>query len=129
VSADPTHGAYIINGAKSHKVEGADWIKQNPTTLQPQASDLAVIFFEDFSEPYPGKFPSAITKQLLDGKSETMAERVSALRISNRSSSICGGRSTANTRHDPTRYGGEIEQVLQNDAFEPLGGLFGEKND
>src|SRR5271163_5352551 len=45
VSADPSHAQYITDWAKGHKAEVADWIKQNPATPQPQASDLAVMFF------------------------------------------------------------------------------------
>jgi K+-transporting ATPase ATPase C chain len=78
VSADPSHAPYITDWAKAHKAEVADWIKQNPATPQPQPSDLAVIFFENFSKQYPGKFPSAVTKQLPGGKSQTVVEPVAS---------------------------------------------------
>src|ERR1700693_4812116 len=78
VSADPTHAAYITDWAKAHKAEVADWVKQNPATPQPQASELAVMFFENFSKQYPGKFPSAVTKQLPGGKSQTVIELVAS---------------------------------------------------
>jgi K+-transporting ATPase ATPase C chain len=71
VSADPSHAQYITDWAKAHKAEVADWVKQNPATPQPQASDLAVMFFENFSKQNPGKFPSAVTTQLPGGKSQT----------------------------------------------------------
>jgi len=74
MSADPSHAPYITDWAKGHKAEVADRIKQNPGTPQPQPSDLAVIFFENFSKQYPGKFPSAVTKQLSGGKSQTVVE-------------------------------------------------------
>jgi len=61
-----------------HKAEVADWVKQNPGTPQPQASDLAVIFFENFSKEYPGKFPSAVTTQLPGGKSQTVIQPVAS---------------------------------------------------
>ena len=34
------------------------------------------MFFENFSKQYPGKFPSAVTTQYQDGKSETVIEPV-----------------------------------------------------
>jgi potassium-transporting ATPase KdpC subunit len=78
VNADPSHSPYITDWAKGHKAEVAAWIKQNPGTPQPQASDLAVTFFENFSKQYPGRFPSAITKQLPGGKSQTVIEPVAS---------------------------------------------------
>jgi K+-transporting ATPase ATPase C chain len=76
VSADPSHGPYIMDWAKNDKTVVDDWIKQNPGTPQPQASDLAVVFFENFSKDNPGKFPSTVTKQLPNGKSSTDIEPV-----------------------------------------------------
>ena len=76
VSADPSHATYINDWAKNHKVAVADWMKQNPATPQPQASDLAVLFFEKFSKDNPGKFPSSVTKQLPNGKTQSIIEPV-----------------------------------------------------
>jgi K+-transporting ATPase ATPase C chain len=70
-SADPTHGPYIDAWAKTHQSAVQDWIKANPGTPKPQASDLAVAFFESFSNEQPGKFPSAVTKTGPDGKTQT----------------------------------------------------------
>jgi potassium-transporting ATPase KdpC subunit len=78
VAADPTHAQYVNDWAKSHKAAVADWIKQNPATPQLQASDLAVLFFENFSKDNPGKFPSAFTKQMPNGKSQTTIEPVAS---------------------------------------------------
>jgi K+-transporting ATPase ATPase C chain len=78
VAADPTHAQYVNDWVKSHKAAVADWIKQNPATPQPQASDLAVLFFENFSKVNPGKFPSAATKQMPGGKSQTAIEPVAS---------------------------------------------------
>jgi potassium-transporting ATPase KdpC subunit len=75
VTADPTHGQYVNDWAKNHKAAVADWIKQNPATPQPQASDLAVLFFETFSKENPGRFPSAVTHQE-GGKTITTIEPV-----------------------------------------------------
>ncbi len=76
VAADPTHAAYINDWAKAHPAVVADWIKSNPATPQPQATDLAVVFFENFSKDNPGKFPSAVTHPGADGKPQTAIEPV-----------------------------------------------------
>ena len=53
-----------------------DWIKKNPGTPQPKASDPAVLFFETFSNDHPGMFPSSVTKTGPDGKPATGIEPV-----------------------------------------------------
>ncbi len=78
VSADPTHAQYVTDWAKDHDAVVKDWIKQNPGTPQPQASDLAVVFFENFSKDTPGKFPSAVTNQLPGGKTQTVIHPVAS---------------------------------------------------
>jgi K+-transporting ATPase ATPase C chain len=62
--------------AKAHPGVVADWIKTNPSTPQPKAADLAVVFFETFSKENPGRFPSAVTKMGADGKPQTAIEPV-----------------------------------------------------
>jgi K+-transporting ATPase ATPase C chain len=76
VKADPSHGKYVDEWAKTHQAEVAQWIKDNPDTPNPQAPDLAVIFFDDFSKQHPGQFPSAVQHQTADGKTETVIEPV-----------------------------------------------------
>ena len=78
VTADPTHGAYVDEWTKGHDSVVKDWIKKNPATPQPKASDLAVLFFETFSNDHPGMFPSSVTKTGADGKAVTNIEPVSA---------------------------------------------------
>jgi potassium-transporting ATPase KdpC subunit len=78
VSADPTHAQYVNDWAKGHKAAVADWIKQNPATPQPQPTDLAVLFFENFSKDNPGKFPSAVTKQMPGGKTQSVIEPIAS---------------------------------------------------
>jgi len=78
VSADPTHAQAVTDWSKSHKSVVDDWIKQNPGTPQTQPSDLAVLYFETFSKDNPGKFPSSVTKQLPNGKSQTDIEPVAS---------------------------------------------------
>jgi K+-transporting ATPase ATPase C chain len=76
VNADPTHGKYVEDWGKTHTKEVQQFIKDNPATSQPKASDLAMIFFESFSKENPGKFPSAVQHQTKDGKTETTIEPV-----------------------------------------------------
>ena len=77
VSADPAHGAYVDSWSKAHPAVVAQFIRDNPGTPRPNAADLAVVFFENFSEENPGRFPSAVTKTGADGKSVTGIEPVS----------------------------------------------------
>jgi potassium-transporting ATPase KdpC subunit len=76
VSADPTHGTYVDAWAKAHDDVVKDWIKKNPATPQPKAADLAVLFFETFSNERPGTFPSPVTKTGTDGKQTTEIQPV-----------------------------------------------------
>jgi K+-transporting ATPase ATPase C chain len=62
VTADPTHGAYVDNWAKTHGAAVSQFVKDNPATPQPKAADLAVAFFKSFSEENPGKFPGAASQ-------------------------------------------------------------------
>jgi potassium-transporting ATPase KdpC subunit len=78
VTGDSTHAQYVTDWAKAHDAAVKDWIKQNPGTPQPQASDLAVLFFENFSKDNPGKFPSAVTNQLPGGKTQTVIQPVAS---------------------------------------------------
>jgi K+-transporting ATPase ATPase C chain len=72
VGADPTHGAYVDSWAKGHPAVVAGWVKANPSSPQPKAADLAVVFFENFSKENPGRFPSAVTHTGADGKVTTV---------------------------------------------------------
>ena len=76
VNADPTHGKYVEDWGKTHTKEVQQFIKDNPTTPQPKAPDLAMVFFESFSKENPGRFPSAVQHQTKDGKTETVIEPV-----------------------------------------------------
>jgi potassium-transporting ATPase KdpC subunit len=78
ITGDPTHGAYVDAWSKAHPDIVADWVKKNPATPQPKASDLAVLFFETFSTDHPGMFPSSVTKTGTDGKSTTSIEPVNS---------------------------------------------------
>ena len=168
VSADPSHAQYITNWAKIHKQDVADWVKQNAATPNPQPSDLAVLFFENFSKAHPGKFPSQVTTQLAGGKSQTMIEPVASgsdiqsiffdmwrqdhpdaplqdipgdmvtasgsgldpnITLANAEYQLdrVTGRWAQDLKRDPAQVHQEIEQILQQHAFAPMHGLWGEK--
>jgi potassium-transporting ATPase KdpC subunit len=76
VTADPTHAAYVDAWAKAHRDVVAQFIKDNPGTPEPKASDLAVVFFENFSKDHPGMFPSSVSHPGADGKDVTEIEPV-----------------------------------------------------
>lgn len=76
VSADPTHAAYVQAWANAHQQQVKQWMQLNPAIPQPQPTDLAVLFFENFSKEHPGQFPSAVTSTGPDGKSQTQIEPV-----------------------------------------------------
>lgn len=168
VSADPSHAQFVNSWAKDHKAAVADWIKQNPATPQPQASDLAVLFFETFSKEYPGKFPSQVTRQLPNGKSETAIAPVASgsdiqsiffdmwrqdhpevalanvpgdmvttsgsgldpdITLDNAEYQLdrVAPKWAADLKRDPAQVRGEIDTIIQTDAYAPMNGLFGEK--
>ena len=76
VTGDPTRSAYVDDWSKSHQSVVDQFIKDHPDTPKPQASDLAVVFFENFSNEHPGMFPSVVTTTGADGKSTTTIEPV-----------------------------------------------------
>jgi potassium-transporting ATPase KdpC subunit len=78
VTGDPTHGAYVDDWTKAHDAVVAQWVKDHPDTPKPQASDLAVVFFENFSNEHPGMFPSAVTNTGADGKTTTTIQPVNS---------------------------------------------------
>ncbi len=76
VTGDPTHGPYVDAWSKAHPDIVAQFVKDNPGTPSPQASDLAVVFFEHFSKDHPGTFPSSVTHKDDSGKDVTDIEPV-----------------------------------------------------
>jgi potassium-transporting ATPase KdpC subunit len=76
VTGDAAHTEYVAAWAKSHPQAVAGFIKANPGTPSPGASDLAVTFFEQYSKEHPGTFPSPVTRTGADGKSVTSVEPV-----------------------------------------------------
>jgi potassium-transporting ATPase KdpC subunit len=167
VTADPTHGQYVDSWAKQHPDAVAQWVKDNPATPQPKAPDLAVVFFEHFSNDNPGRFPSAVTHQS-DGKDTTaiepvkdgvdiqstffdmwrqehaqaMLEDVPADMVTASGSGLDPDITLANAHYQLDRVAAkwasdthgdeatvrqEIARILDDKAWAPMGGLFGEK--
>jgi K+-transporting ATPase ATPase C chain len=168
VKADPIHGAYVDEWVKRHPTLMAQWIKDNPSIPQPQAADLAVLFFRNFSEENPGKFPVAVSHARADGKIETTVEPVNTgpeiqsiffdlwrqdhpeadlqdvpgdlvttsasgldphITLQNARYQLdrVASRWSTQLKRDPAAVRTEIEQILQENASAPLGGLAGEK--
>jgi len=76
VKADPMNGQYVEDWAKAHSEDVAKWLKDNPGTPEPKPEDLAVVFFESFSNSDPGTFPSAVDHTTPDGKTDKAIEPV-----------------------------------------------------
>lgn len=76
VNADVTHSAYVDQWSKTHAAVVAQFMKDNPTISQPKPADLAVVFFQHFSNDYPGRFPSTVSHPRANGKNETTIEPV-----------------------------------------------------
>jgi K+-transporting ATPase ATPase C chain len=71
VNQDAAHGQYVNDWAKAHPQPMDKFLRDNPTNPQPQASDLAIVFFEHFSWDNPGTFFTANTTVGSDGKTPT----------------------------------------------------------
>ncbi|MFZ1978322.1 MAG: potassium-transporting ATPase subunit C [Bacteroidota bacterium] len=69
VNTDSLHGAYVSDWEKTHPDIVSQFIKSNPSTPKPAPTDLAVTFFQSFSNDNPGKFPSVVSDTAPDGKS------------------------------------------------------------
>lgn len=167
VTADPTHAAYVDAWSKAHPDVVADFIKANPGTPQPKPSDLAVVFFEHFSQDHPGMFPSAVTHKDANGNDVTTIEPVKEgtdiqttfflmwredhpdaalqdvpgdfvtasgsgldpnITLANAEFQLdrVAGKWAQDLNRDPAQVKQEIEALLQQHAFSPGTGLFGE---
>jgi K+-transporting ATPase ATPase C chain len=76
VNTDSIHKQFVSDWAKAHPQVVAKFIKDNPQTPQPQPSDLAVVFFENFSSENPGKLPSVVTDTIAGGKTVSVMKPV-----------------------------------------------------
>jgi K+-transporting ATPase ATPase C chain len=70
VTADQMHGDYVVAWQNTHADEVAKWIKANLTAPNPQPEDLAVPFFQSYSNTFPGTFPVALVRIKPGGQTE-----------------------------------------------------------
>jgi K+-transporting ATPase ATPase C chain len=168
VKTDTAHSDYVDAWAKANPEIVAKFIKDNPSTPEPKAPDLAVVFFDDFSKKNPGKFLSAVTKTGSDGKPVTTFEIVDSgsdiqstffemwrqdhpddvlqdvpgdyvtasasgldphISMDNAEFQLerVASKRAEDLKRDPAVIQKEIEQILQENASAPWGGLAGEK--
>jgi len=74
---DPSHAKCISDWAAAHKAE-VGGLDQNRIPALPNAATIGSRdrILRHFSKQYPGKFPSAVTTQLPNGKSQTVIQPV-----------------------------------------------------
>src|SRR5262249_40328007 len=76
VKADPGNAGAVDAWAKEHGDAVAAWVKDNPGTPEPAATDLAVVFFDDWSATKPGTWPSLAEKPGREGTRVRVVEPV-----------------------------------------------------
>jgi len=77
VNTDSLHIGYVTDWEKTHADVVSQFIKSNPSTPQPAPSDIAVTFFQTFSNENPGRFLSPMPDTGADGKVVTAIKPVS----------------------------------------------------
>jgi K+-transporting ATPase ATPase C chain len=78
VKADAAHGAYVEKWAEQHPQVVAQFVRDHPALPKPSTVDLAVVFFQAFSEENSGKFPGTVTQPKNDGSKEISIQPVGA---------------------------------------------------
>lgn len=150
VNADPSHAAYVEQWANAHHEIVKEFMKENPTISQPKASDLAVVFFQNFSKEYPGKFPASsdsdiqsiffdmwrqdnpdVVLQTIPGDFVTTSASGLDPHISLENAEYqldrVASKWAANLKRNPEEVHKEIAKMLEASASAPFGGLAGEK--
>ena len=68
VKADTGNADAVDAWSKEHVSAVATWVQANPGTPEPQAADLAVLYFEQWSTEHPGAWPGVVEHPDADGK-------------------------------------------------------------
>ena len=143
--ADPMNAAFVDRWAKAHPDVVAQFVRDNPTSPEPAAADLAVLFFEDWSTAHPGTFPTSdIQATFFDvwreehpavALDDVPADFVMAsgsgldphITVDNARFQLerVVAAWAKDTKTDPGGVRREIEELLRQKTFAPGGGLFG----
>lgn len=62
------HASYISLWAKSHPDLVENFMQNNLNVLVPTVSELTILFFQNFSKQYPGKFPEIVLVEKNNGE-------------------------------------------------------------
>lgn len=157
VNADPANEAFINRWTKENQPLVDQFIKDNPSLPNPKAADLAVLFFQNFSQTHPGEFPSTkgvnsesiipslffdmwlqehpiIAVDLVHVPADMVTTSASGLdpHISLENAKFqldrVAGKWASYLNRDPHEVKAEIEQMLEDNAYAPFAGLAGEKH-
>lgn len=154
VESSPEHVQFVQNWVKNHPVVLRKFAKSHPA-LTPRLRDLAVGFFESFSDLHPGKFP-AINGELISSGPEIQGRFFEMWRTDNKevilqnlpadmlTTSASGldphitlinaqvqlervAKAIAQiVQRDITEVHDEVAQIMQDKTLAPFGGLAGD---